>query len=182
MTVDYDDLWTRTWGGMQDIGPVHRHTARIIVDTLRPLGISSVLDVGCGNGANLAAIQQELGIVDVAGIDVSASALDAARARVRGEFRIADLEHERIPFDRTFDLVLCDVTMSDISGLAIYDETRREVPWLARRFVFMTGGAIDEQAREVLRLTDRPHLEKPFHREDVERVLAAVRGKPPAPA
>ena len=106
MTVDYDNLWTATWGGMQDIGPVHRHTARIIVETLRPLGVRSVLDVGCGNGANLAAIQHALGIEDVAGIDVSENALVAAKERVRGDFRVVDLEREAIPFDRTFDLVL----------------------------------------------------------------------------
>jgi SAM-dependent methyltransferase len=106
MSVDYDKLWTATWGGMQDVGPVHRHTARIIVETLRPLGIRSVLDVGCGNGVNLAAIQSALRIDDIAGIDVADNALDAARQRVRGEFRRVDLEREDLPFDRTFDLVL----------------------------------------------------------------------------
>ena len=34
MSVDYDELWRQTWGGMQDIGPVHRHVARIIVETV----------------------------------------------------------------------------------------------------------------------------------------------------
>lgn len=105
MTVDYDELWSDTWGEMQDIGPVHRHTARIIVDTLRPLGIQSIIDVGCGNGANLAAIQRALRIEDVVGLDISPGALDVAARRVRGEFRVADLE-QTPALDRTFDMVL----------------------------------------------------------------------------
>lgn len=104
MTVDYDVLWDKTWGDMQDLGPVHRHTARIIVDTVRRLQPQSIIDVGCGNGANLEAIQQALDITDLMGIDVSEQALGVARQRVRGDFRTLDLERETI--DRKFDLVL----------------------------------------------------------------------------
>lgn len=104
MTADYEALWGKTWGGMQDIGPVHRHNRQIIVDLIRPLGVRSILDAGCGNGANLEAIQRQLGITDVMGIDLSENALDVARRRVRGEFRAVNLENDRL--DRAFDLVL----------------------------------------------------------------------------
>lgn len=104
MTADYEALWGETWGGMQDIGPVHRHNRQIIVDLIRPLGVRSILDAGCGNGANLEAIQQQLGIADLTGIDLSENALTIARRRVRGEFKAVDLEHGKL--DRTFDLVL----------------------------------------------------------------------------
>ncbi len=40
MTADYEALWGETWGGMQDIGPVHRHNRQIIVDLIRPLGVA----------------------------------------------------------------------------------------------------------------------------------------------
>ncbi len=104
MTADYEALWGETWGGMQDVGPVHRHNRQIIVDLIRPLSVNSILDAGCGNGTNLEAIQQQLGITDVTGIDLSEVALNAARRRVKGDFRAVDLEHEKL--DRTFDLVL----------------------------------------------------------------------------
>ena len=102
--VDYDILWEDSYGELQEIGPVHRHTARMIVDTIRPLGIRSILDVGCGNGANLKAIQDELDIRDVVGVDVSDTALSVARRRVQGEFRVLNAVEETL--DRTFDLVL----------------------------------------------------------------------------
>ena len=86
MTADYEALWGQTWGGMQDIGPVHRHNRQIIVDLIRPLGVGSVLDAGCGNGANLEAIQDQLGITDIMGIDLSENALNIARRRVGSEF------------------------------------------------------------------------------------------------
>ena len=50
MTADYEALWGETWGGMQDIGPVHRHNRQIIVDLIRPLGVKSILDVQVGEG------------------------------------------------------------------------------------------------------------------------------------
>jgi SAM-dependent methyltransferase len=133
MTVDYDELWTGTWGGMQDIGPVHRHTARIIVETARRLGVSSIVDVGCGNGANLEALQQQLRLSDLTGIDVSQQALDAARARVRGEFHAMDLEGGS-PLPRTFDLVL---TSQVIEHLHDDDAFLRLLRAMCGRYVFV---------------------------------------------
>jgi ubiquinone/menaquinone biosynthesis C-methylase UbiE len=104
MTADYEALWGETWGGMQDVGPVHRHNRQIIVDLIRPLGVRSILDAGCGNGANLEAIQRQLGITDVTGIDLSENALKIARRRVKGVFKAVNVEHEKL--DRTFDLIL----------------------------------------------------------------------------
>jgi SAM-dependent methyltransferase len=89
---------------MQDVGPVHRHNRQIITDLVRELGVRSILDAGCGNGANLEAIQSQLGIMDVTGIDLSEKALAIARRRVKGAFKVVDLESEKL--DRTFDLVL----------------------------------------------------------------------------
>ena len=104
MTVDYDAIWDETWGDMQNLGPVHRHSARLIVEAVRLLDVRSIVDVGCGNGANLEALQSSLGITDVVGLDISPRALEVARRRVRGEFHAMDLESGSI--DRTFDLVL----------------------------------------------------------------------------
>jgi SAM-dependent methyltransferase len=105
VTADYEDLWSGCWGEMQNVGPVHRHMRRLILDIVRPLQPRSVLDVGCGNGANLQALQQHLGIEDVTGIDLAAGAVEAARKRVRGTFMVKNIELEP-PLDRTFDLVL----------------------------------------------------------------------------
>jgi SAM-dependent methyltransferase len=105
VTVDYDKLWTKTWGGMQDVGPVHRHTAEIIVREVRRLSPASVIDVGCGNGNNLLALERALRIAALTGIDISAEAIDIARSRVRGDFHVMDLERDP-GLPHQFDLVL----------------------------------------------------------------------------
>ncbi len=105
MTADYEDLWSGCWGEMQDIGPVHRHMRRLIVDIARQIRPRSVLDVGCGNGANLRAIQAAVDVQEVAGIDLADAAVETARKRVQGEFRVMDIEQEA-PLPRQFDLVL----------------------------------------------------------------------------
>ena len=133
MTVDYDELWSETWGEMQDIGPVHRHTAGIIVETLRPLAIKSVVDVGCGNGANLAAIQRAFNIDDVVGLDISPGALDVAARRVRGEFHVADLE-QAPALPRTFDMVL---TSQVIEHLQNDDGFLRKLRAMCGQYVFV---------------------------------------------
>ena len=45
---------------------------------------------------------------------------------------------------------------------------------LARRFVFMTGGAFTDRARQFLAEHTIDRLEKPFALEDVERLVAAA--------
>lgn len=132
MTVDYEELWGETWGEMQDLGPVHRHSARLIVDTIRPLGVRSIVDVGCGNGANLEAIHEELNISDITGVDVSEQALSMARKRVPGTFRTLDLEKETL--DRTFDLVL---TSQVIEHLQDDDGFLNKLRAMCERYVFV---------------------------------------------
>ena len=81
----------------------------------------------------------------------------------------------RLSEDKNFDLVLCDLMMPDISGIAVYEQIRDADPELARRFVFMTGGAFTERAREFLESYEGPHLEKPFDIAQVEALLAQDR-------
>ena len=58
--------------------------------------------------------------------------------------------------------MLCDVSLPDIEGPALYDEVVRRDPELARRFVFVTGGAFNDSTREFLRRYQGPRLDKPF--------------------
>ena len=65
--------------------------------------------------------------------------------------------------DRAFDLILCDLIMSGMSGVDLYRELEHSAPELARQIVFMTGGATTEHARSFLATTTNRVLEKPFH-------------------
>jgi len=104
--VDYDSLWRGEWGGMQDLGPVHRHVAGMIVRAIRELRPQSIIDIGCGNGANLAAIRRAEPAIALHGLDISQEAIDVARARVPdATFEVLDVRSARAP-ERTYDLVL----------------------------------------------------------------------------
>jgi len=77
--------------------------------------------------------------------------------------------------DAAFDLILCDVMMPDLTGIDVLEWLERHRPQLVPCFVFMTGGAVTETARQALASTNRPVLAKPFAEADVERVLLALR-------
>jgi CheY-like chemotaxis protein len=89
--------------------------------------------------------------------------------------RLTDGEH--------FDLVLCDLMMPQLSGMELYDAVAAARPEVARRMVFMTGGAFTERARQFLERTGHPQLAKPFApqdlRDQVRGWLGAVRGAAP---
>jgi two-component system cell cycle sensor histidine kinase/response regulator CckA len=85
----------------------------------------------------------------------------------------------RLEKDARFDLVLCDLMMPDVSGSAVYEEVKRSYPALVRCFVFMTGGAFTERARDFLAKHPGVQLEKPFNIDDIEKLLrqfSAARG------
>ena len=73
--------------------------------------------------------------------------------------------------DSNFDLVLCDLMMPDVNGAAVYAAVKRDHPQLAERFVFMTGGAFTDRAREFLSQHPGAQLEKPFNIADIEKLL-----------
>jgi two-component system cell cycle sensor histidine kinase/response regulator CckA len=73
--------------------------------------------------------------------------------------------------DAAFDLVLCDLMMPDVSGAAVYERVKQAHPELLGRFVFMTGGAFTERARDFLAQYPGAQLEKPFNINDIEKLL-----------
>ena len=88
----------------------------------------------------------------------------------------------RLEIDAHFDLVLCDLMMPDVSGAAVFESVKRTHPELVSRFVFMTGGAFTERAREFLEAHRGAQLEKPFNINDVERILRQITASAAAPA
>ncbi len=77
----------------------------------------------------------------------------------------------RLTQDAAFDLVLCDLMMPGVSGVAVFEAVKRDHPELVARFVFMTGGAFTERAREFLARHPGTQLEKPFNIADIEKIL-----------
>ena len=71
------------------------------------------------------------------------------------------------------DVIICDINMPQVSGLDLYREVTRVRPFLARRFVFLTGGDSDELATLMAEAPERI-LEKPVHRKDLIAAIEAV--------
>ncbi len=69
---------------------------------------------------------------------------------------------EAIERDPGFDVVLCDVMMPGRGGPALYRKLAERFPDVARRMVFMTGGAFARDAADFLDSVENACLEKPF--------------------
>nr|HEX4315982.1 PAS domain S-box protein [Kofleriaceae bacterium] len=81
----------------------------------------------------------------------------------------------RIARGEPFDAILCDLMMPEMSGMEFFQQLRERAPAVARRVVFLTGGAFTPQARAFLAEIDQPHVAKPFEEQDLRRALARVR-------
>ncbi|MFW5920987.1 MAG: response regulator, partial [Polyangiales bacterium] len=77
------------------------------------------------------------------------------------------LEH-----DRQFEAIVCDLMMPDVSGMDLHAWLDRVEPPLARRMIFMTGGAYTDNARQFLDRVGNAQVQKPF---DVDELLGLVR-------
>jgi CheY-like chemotaxis protein len=91
----------------------------------------------------------------------------------------------RLQEDGHFDVILCDLMMPKMDGMDLYERLLQLRPELARRMVFMTGGAITTRTEQFLKTVANERIAKPFSvvglREKVEAILNAAGPKPAAP-
>jgi CheY-like chemotaxis protein len=71
-----------------------------------------------------------------------------------------------------YDAIVCDVSMPEVDGIAVYRELSAFAPAQAARMIFVTGGAYTTASQEFLARVDRPRVEKPF---DTAQIRALVR-------
>jgi two-component system, NtrC family, sensor kinase len=62
----------------------------------------------------------------------------------------------------SYDVILCDVHMPEMSGHQLYQRVAADFPHLAGRFIFMTAGDLSSGPREAMHRLQLPVLEKPF--------------------
>ncbi len=78
---------------------------------------------------------------------------------------------EKLKADASFHAILCDVMMPDLAGKDLYEAVQGVGAGLEQRFVFVSGGAFTQGAREFLARIPNPTLDKPFDEPVVKRVV-----------
>jgi two-component system cell cycle sensor histidine kinase/response regulator CckA len=73
-----------------------------------------------------------------------------------------------------YDAILCDLMMAGVGGMDVYANLAAGRPGLARRLVFMTGGAFSANAQRFLDDVKNVCLDKPFTKEQVLVALNEV--------
>lgn len=73
--------------------------------------------------------------------------------------------------DPDFDFILCDLSMSQVSGIKVHQAICDHHPELVNRFAFMTGGYTAAAVDDYLRSTGVQILAKPIHEAELEKAL-----------
>jgi CheY-like chemotaxis protein len=73
--------------------------------------------------------------------------------------------------DESFDLIVCDLMMPNMSGVDFYERLLVSRPELARRVVFLTGGAMGSRVSDFLQSVPNPCLFKPFELSDLRKSI-----------
>jgi len=73
---------------------------------------------------------------------------------------------------KQFDVILCDVMMPEMTGIALHAELVRVAPQQAERLIFVTGGAFTEDARHYLDRVPNAQVHKPFYLGELRSLVA----------
>ncbi len=73
-----------------------------------------------------------------------------------------------------YDAILCDLMMPEVTGRQLYETLREHSPELARRVIFMTGGAYTPTSMDFVARMSNPLLTKPFKPADLDALLAVL--------
>jgi len=79
---------------------------------------------------------------------------------------------ELLQSGESFDIVLCDLVMGDVSGMDVYAYIEEHRSELLKRMIFMTAGAFTPATRDFLARIHNPVLHKPFDTKTLRWILA----------
>jgi signal transduction histidine kinase len=111
-------------------------------------------------------------------VDDDAMVLSALRRRLRRRYEVVTVlggveALALLSADSEFDSIICDLMMPRVDGKSFYDSVRQDDPDLAKRIVFMSGGAFTPRLRKFAAAVPNPVLQKPVSRDELESMLSA---------
>lgn len=77
---------------------------------------------------------------------------------------------ERLTSGESYDLVLCDLMMPEMTGMDLHEEVKRAGLEIAERMIFMTGGAVSERAVAFVTKLGPRVFEKPLDAQALRNV------------
>jgi signal transduction histidine kinase/ActR/RegA family two-component response regulator len=123
--------------------------------------------VARGDGKRVLVIDDEEAILDFMAEVLSADGFNVDTAR-DGAAALQQLRQKQ------YDLALCDWKMPGLNGQKLYERVKTEDPSAARRFIFMTGDVINQQAEAFLKHHNRVCLTKPFSVAELRGALSEL--------
>jgi CheY-like chemotaxis protein len=75
---------------------------------------------------------------------------------------------------RLHDIVVCDLLMPHINGMALYDIWVECAPAIIPHTVFVTGDSLGAETGDFVRRSGRPCIFKPFRLQDLADLVASV--------
>jgi CheY-like chemotaxis protein len=83
----------------------------------------------------------------------------------------------RLRDGQSFGVLLCDLTMPDMTGMELSARVASERPELENRMVFISGGAYTREAVAFANAPGRHFLQKPFREPELRRVIERALGR-----
>jgi signal transduction histidine kinase len=111
--------------------------------------------------------------------------IDDEPAILRALRRVLASSHEVVTCERarnalrmfeageTFDVIICDIMMPDMTGGEFYEHVGRAFPDLSQRLVFMTGGALSPHAEAFMQGVGQV-LEKPLRASVIRDLVSTI--------
>ena len=73
-----------------------------------------------------------------------------------------------------FDAIISDLRMPELDGPGLFKHLMAQRPELLRRTAFITGDSLGATARDFLRTSGRPYIEKPFSPEELRDLVGRL--------
>jgi CheY-like chemotaxis protein len=150
----------------------HKRVMRLETIEFPPASVTPPRQVGpqLQRRKSVLVVDDEPGVVAIL-IEVLGGDGHAVEVAANGQEAMSKLE------EIAFDVIVCDILMPIMDGLAFYSMLEARQPHLLTRVIFLTGDILNPRTQTFLQQVSSPVLEKPFAlknvREAVGRILQA---------